>query len=250
MKNILNKLTLVLCLSFVWATSGLSQNNLTDALPFEVHQVYPYISITKAQLNEARSLMDLNADYKSSWIKEYISVEVFANQNGIARKAVSENDILSQEQKTIMQRADVGTRVSVKVKYLPENTLRNNDIKELTFAFTVLPESQAQYSGGQKELIQYLKENAINKIPAGSFTGYDLAAVKFTVSEEGEIMNAFVFESSKDEEIDKLLLETIRAMPCWNPAEYSNGVKVSQEFVLTVGNMENCMVNLLNIRRD
>ncbi|MFT4667667.1 MAG: hypothetical protein ACI9XB_004640 [Gammaproteobacteria bacterium] len=57
-----------------------------------------------------------------------------------------------------------------------------------------------------------------------------------------------MYNSSIDENVNELLLETIQNMPCWKPAEYANGLKVKQEFVLTVGNMESCVVNLLNIR--
>ena len=95
--------------------------------------------------------------------------------------------------------------------------------------------------------------NAIDKIST-SFNKINLAAVKFTINEEGQIVDAHVFQSayqpSKDEKIDELLLETICNMPSWEPAEYDNGIKVKQEFVLTVGDMESCVVNLLNIRKD
>jgi TonB family protein len=77
---------------------------------------------------------------------------------------------------------------------------------------------------------------------------YNFVAIKFTIDEAGQIINAHIFQPSKDEDVDNLLLETICNMPNWKPAEYSNGKKVKQEFVLTVGNMENCMINLLNIR--
>ena len=38
-------------------------------------------------------------------------------------------------------------------------------------------------------------------------------------------------------------------MPSWKPAAYANGMKVKQDFVLTVGDMTSCVVNLLNIRQ-
>ena len=261
MKNIQNKLTALLFIALVFPSLGSSQDNLTNELSFEVDRIYPFISITKEKLIDAQTLTDLDGEteklnhyYKSSWIREYISVEIQTSYKGGIKKAVSENDTLSQEQKDNMNMADAGTDISVKVKYIPENTLAHNDPKELKFTFTVDPESEAKYPDGQQKLKQYLKENAIDKIPRDSFKNYDLAAVKFTISEEGEIINAHVFgseyQTSKNEKIDKLLLETIRNMPCWKPAEYANGLKVKQEFVFTVGNMENCVVNLLNIQRD
>ena len=261
MKNIQNKLIVLLCIALALPYLGSSQDNLANELRYEVNRIYPFISITKEKLNEAHTLTDLHDEannlnhyYNSSWIREYISVEILTSYKGGIRKVVSKNDTLSQEQKDIMNIADVSTDISVKVQYIPENTLTHNDIKELDFTFTVLPESEAKYPGGQQQLKQYLKENAIDKIPGGSFKNYDLTSIKFTINEEGQIIDAHVFESVfqpyKDEKIDGLLLEAIRNMPCWEPAEYANGVKVKQELVLTVGNMESCVIHLLNIQRD
>lgn len=215
-----------------------------------MNRIYPPVSITKEKLNEAQTLIDLNVNYPTSWVKEYISVEILTNYKGTIREAVSKNDTLGQEQKDIMNMADVASDISVKVRYIPENTLKHNDAKEINFTFTVDPESEAKYPGGQQQLKQYLKASAIDKIPDTTFRNYDLAAIKFTINEEGQIVDAHVFLPFKDKITDKLLLGAIRDMPDWKPAEYSNGTKVKQEFVLTVGNHENCDIHLLNIRRD
>jgi len=38
-------------------------------------------------------------------------------------------------------------------------------------------------------------------------------------------------------------------MPKWTPASYSDGTAIEQDYVLMVGNMKSCIVNLLNIRK-
>ena len=111
-----------------------------------------------------------------------------------------------------------------------------------------MPDKNAIYSEGAEQLIQYLQKNSIVNIEAGSFTGYDLTAIKFTITEQGHITDIQVAMPSKDTKIDEMLVTAISKMPSWKPAEFSNGLKVKQNFVLTIGNMENCMVNLLNIR--
>lgn len=227
-----------------------SQEGLANELSYGVHRIYPPISISKEELKEAVTLMDLDKKYKSSWIREYISVEILASCNGRIQKALSKSDVLSREQKDIIHTADVGMDISVKVLYLPENTLKQNAPKEISFSVAIEPENEATYPGGQQALQQYLKEKTINNIPAGHFEEYQLAAVTFTVNEEGQITDPKVSWSSNDEKIDELLLETICNMPNWKPAAYANGVKVKQEFALMVGSMESCAVNLLNIRRD
>jgi len=250
MKNIQNKLIVFLIIALVIPLLGTSQDSLTFELRYEVHRIHPPLSISRETLNETHTLSDLNEHYKPSWVKEYISVEIITSYRGMIKKAMGRSDTLSQEQKNIMNMADVGTDIAVKVQYIPDNTFTHNDIKEINFTFAVDPESEAQYPGGQQQLKQYLKVNAIDKIPDGSFKKYNLTAVKFTVNEEGQVINVHIFETSKDEETDELLMETICNMPNWKAAEYSNGIKVKQEFVLTVGDMESCVINLLNIRQD
>ncbi|MDP1621868.1 MAG: hypothetical protein Q8M08_05975 [Bacteroidales bacterium] len=146
MKNIRNKLILLLFIALAFPHPGSSQENLPNQTRFEVHRIYPPVSITKEKLLEARTLVDINRYYKLSWIREYISVVVLTSDKGRIRRAVSKNDTLSRKQKEIMKMADVGTDISVKVRYIPENILPHNDIKEINFTFTVEPENEARFS--------------------------------------------------------------------------------------------------------
>lgn len=249
MKNIKHKLIVLLFIVLACPHLGASQDSLTFELRYEVNRTHPSHSITKEKLKEAHTLIDLNRYYKPSWVKEYISVEVLTSHRGKTKKAVSKNDTLSQAQKDLMNSADAGTDISVKVRYMPDNTLKYNDAKETNFTFTVEPESEAKYVGGAQQLKQYLKENAMDKIPDAIFKIHNLTAVKFTIDEAGQVIDAHVFESSKDKKTDELLLETICNMPNWKSAEYANGTTVKQEFVLTVGDHRSCVINLLNIQK-
>ena len=239
---------IVLLVAFIHL--GTSQDSSSNELNFGVYQNYPSLSMTKEKLMEADSLTHLNKYYKLSWVREYISVEVEATKKGTTKKAVGKSDVLTQEQKDLLKLADEGTDVLVKIKYMPENTLSHNDPKEFHFTFSIDPENDAAYPGGEQQLKQYLKEKAIDKIADGSFRQYQLAAVKFTIDEKGQVINPHIFWTSEDKKTDELLLETICNMPNWKPATYANGFKVKQEFVFTVGDMKSCVVNLLNIRRE
>lgn len=249
MKNFQNRLFVIFLIAISFSFLGYSQDNTTKELTFDVERTYTPLSISKAKLDNANTLEDLNRHYETSWVKEYISVQILTIHNGETKKAMSKSDILTEEQKELMAIADVNTEITVNVQYLPDNILEDKDIKKNDFSFLVYPESEATYLDGKEQLKLYLKEKAIDKIPEGIFINYGMAAIKFTVNEDGEINNVHIFESSKDEKVDKLLVHTIENMPCWKPAEYANGVKVKQEFALIVGNMENCMINLLNINK-
>lgn len=220
---------------------------------FEINKIYPYISISKEKIKIAHTLCDLNSKYKASWIREYKSVEIIAYKSDNKIKAISKNDTLNQQQKDLLLSADPFKNISVKIQYLPENTLTHNEIKEMEFSIEIAPEVDATFVGGQKQLKKYLLEHAINKISDDSFQNYDLAAIKFTVSETGKIQDAHivkeVFRKPKDEKTDQLLLDAICNMPDWKPAEFSSGIKTKQEFAFTVGNMESCFIPVLSIRK-
>ncbi len=240
-----NSMSVLLAIAF--PVLMMAQNN---GLHYEVNRVYPYLSVSNEQLKAANSIAEFNRHFKSSWIRSYESVTVFTSIQGKLQQSVSNSDVLTPAQKDNLNRVDAGTEISVVVRYLPENTLQHNDIQEFDFTFSVNPDYEASFGGGPEALMQYLQETAIKSIPANQFQGFDMAAVKFTVSQTGDIVEASMFQPTKSAEMDQILLETIRQMPTWKPATYADGTTVQQEFALTLGNMENCMVNLLNIPRD
>ena len=242
MKN--NQILLIVLLSIGCAFNSFAQNDLQ----FEINTVLPPISIQENRLDKIYTLTDLDKQYPTSWVREYISVEISAYKNGTQTKASGISDVLNQEQKELIRLADRSSDIAVSVMYLHENSLKNNTVKQYDFKVTIMPDKSAMYSEGAEQLIQYLQKNSIENIEAGSFTGYDLTAIKFTITEQGHIANIQVAMPSKDTKIDEMLVKAISKMPDWKPAAFSNGLKVKQDLVLTIGNMENCMVNLLNIR--
>lgn len=234
----------------VLSHSSLAQEESTQEISYQVHKSYPSLSITTSELAEAKTLLDLNAFYKPEWIKQYIKVEISVTCNGSSQRAISKTDQLSPEQKEIMHCADAGSDIRVIVDYIPENNLSHNEAQQVDFKFYVEPEVDAQYIGGQAALLQYIESEAISSIPSNTFEDYDVAAVKFSIMENGHIANAEIFETSQSETIDALLLDVICNMSPWVPAIYADGSAAPQDYVLTVGNMENCIVTLLNIREN
>jgi TonB family protein len=106
--------------------------------------------------------------------------------------------------------------------------------RSLNVLMTVVPESNAEYIGGYRQMYEYIRKNGIDRISVSSPKKFQKGKVRFAVGEQGQVMNARLTESSGDPKTDKLLLETIQGMPDWKPAE-SSGVNVMQEFVFSVG---------------
>jgi hypothetical protein len=192
-----NQILLTVLLSIGCAFNSFAQNDLK----FEINKVLPFFSIQENKLDRINTLSDLNKRYPTSWVREYISVEISAYKNGTQTKASGKSDLLNQEQKELIRLADRGSDIAVSVMYLPENSLKNNTVKQYDFNVTIMPDKNATYSAGEAQLIQYLQEKGIVNIKAGSFTGYDLTAIKFTITEQGHISDIQVALPSKDTKI-------------------------------------------------
>lgn len=212
--------------------------SFAQEMGYEVRGIYKK-PILKEKLNAAKTISDINAGYPASWIAGYVSVEILATYQGTTLRAASKNDTLNTEQINILNKADVGTAITVDVKYLP-NSSRKNDIKKINFSYTVIPEIEAEYPGGYERLKQYLKASAMDEIAGKLEEQLQVATVKFTVNEGGEIINAQVSQTSDNEKVDQLLLEAIYNMPKWKPAENSKGIKVKQDFEFSIGNIIGC----------
>lgn len=215
------------------AAAGLSRE-----LSYEVHGNYTR-PVTKEKLGEASLLSDFITGYPVNWITDYVSVEILATSNGKAMKAISTNDVLSAEQKNILNTVDPGTGIIINVNYKYKNPVTDNIyIHNMNVSMMIVPEAEAVYAGGQQQLKKYLKENVISKISETKSAQLQEAnaIVIFTVNEEGEIINAKISETSGDVKTDKLLINAINKMPNWKPAENSKGIKVKQEFKFRVGN--------------
>ena len=248
MKNKFLLILLIFNIVFSLPATVFSQKSLDFELTCQVHTVYPPLAISRQNLEEANSIGDLNKFFKLSWIKEFIGVEIKANYQGKSEKVISNNELITIEQKELMGKADYGTDISIDVLYMPNNTLSHKEEKVFDFTFVIDPDHPATFIGGDEALNQYLQDSVITKIDKSSFKKYGLTAVNFTINEEGIIVDATMFESSKDKQIDALLLDAVRNMPCWQAASYADGTKVKQKMVLAIGDRSSCVVNLLNIR--
>lgn len=244
------KTLIILSLCFLWTNSSLKAQTGADALRYEINRVDPPLAISPAALAAAETIQDLNNNYKPSWVRAYIYTEISAYVDGDKKIIKGKNNVLTAAQLKLMSSCDVGSDITINVHYIPENTLENNEPKDHGFTFQVLPEKEASFVGGYKAMMQHLETQVIRKIPLDQFEASTLAVVKFTIDENGEVCNSSIFESSKYSDIDNLLLTSIQHMPSWDAATYSNGATTAQNFVLTVGNLESCVMNLIPVSRD
>ena len=159
------------------------------------------------------------------------------NSNGKEIKVLSNNEVLTSEQKRILSIADMNSDIAVNIDYKRKNSITGDiEISKMNYVSTLVPNVEAEYVGGKERMNQYLKENLVSKISTIDNLKMIFAAVRFTIDEDGEVINAKISQTSKDEKTDKLLLQAINNMPKWKPAEDSNGKRVKQEFEFSIGN--------------
>lgn len=214
-----------------------------DPISFNSDQAYmvqtrlgsPRRSITKNELQRASSLRDLIPEYPSNWVTNYISVEISTISNGKELNVKNANDVLSLEQISMLNSADIGALIDVIVVYRSKNAA--TDIGEnstMKVSTTIVPETEATYVGGNEKMTSYLKEKVLERLAKNS--GWlKPPTVYFTINEQGLTKDVELIEPSGNEEVDKILVEVIQDMPKWNPATNSEGLAVEQAFEFSVG---------------
>lgn len=178
-----------------------------------------------------------NYDYNK--LVDYVFVEISAICNGKTLTSQSAGGTLTADQKNILRTADLDTDLRIKIQFRYKDQAgdpSDSKIIEGEAAVTVVPETEAEYPGGYKQLTAYLIENVFDKVSGTrSAERIQQAIVKFTVNEEGRVVNARMSSTSADPKTDKLLLDVINNMPKWKPAENAQGIKVKQEFSIPFG---------------
>ncbi|MEM7674725.1 MAG: hypothetical protein AAF449_01840 [Myxococcota bacterium] len=215
MKGLQHRILSLLLFVFIAPQLMVAQESEDFELSSEINKVYDPIAISVQQLEEADSLTDIYHLFKEKWVKEYKSVEVQSIHNGKIQKSTSRSGMLSAEQKKIIQQADYGSEIAVNINYLPNNNLRQNEVKDFPFTFIVDPVNEAQFPGGASKMNQFIKKNLLDVVSKSDFYAHALSAVTFTINEKGEAVDAAIEHSSKSEEIDNLIVDLICKMPNW-----------------------------------
>ncbi len=176
----------------------------------------------------------------------YDSVEIYVRSKGELLSSRSSGEKLTREQKNLLNLADLGSDIHIKISYSYKNQKKehlgaNRKIVHGFLDVNVVPETEAEFPGGFNQLTKYLMDNVIHKVDEAKYADNLLqASVKFAIDEEGRIVHAGILNSSGDQKIDKLILEAMNKMPKWKPAKDSKGHKVQQEFRIPFGGGAGC----------
>jgi hypothetical protein len=174
---------------------------------------------------------------KYNMVIDYESVQIIATCYGKTVTAQGKGDVLNFEQKNILNMADNGSDLLIKIKFRFKSdkgasSVITNDLVEGSLAITVLPEKEAEFPVSFLLVADHFKKALKEKMPKSNPKN---ASIKFTVDENGVAGNGRMGISSGNKKIDKVLLEAITNMPKWKPAKNSKGIAVKQEFHVMLG---------------
>ncbi len=192
--------------------------------------------ITREKLSKAKSISDLIENYPSTWIKDYNSVQISTIENGEEIIASGPNEIFTKDQKQLFK---TSSNLNIVVNYQKKNHDKEIQNRQMEVSLVVTPKKQAEYKGGYDKMITYLRENSINKIIAKNLDYQTQLSIDFVVNSTGKTESVTLNKSSKNEDIDGLLIKLIQDMPEWNPAINEKGENVQQKFTLDIGE-DNC----------
>jgi len=212
--------------------SGMNSGfNISQELRFNVRGNYAR-PVLEDNLKKAKNLGDIIPYYPVNWISHYKSSEISITTNGKVLKARGSDDKLNSEQIQILKAVGPASEIGITVKYKATNAVTGVlEDHTMNVLMTVVPDVEAEYPGGREQIRKYLQEAAINKISQGEIKP---AIVRFIINEEGAAVNALVTKSTGNDNTDKLLIEAVKNMPKWKPAQNSKGKKVKQDFVFLI----------------
>lgn len=194
--------------------------------------------VKRAELKNAKELGDI-IRYYPSMLNKMVYIERIVNLTGVCDgkvvAAVSSGDILSPEQIAILNKADDGTDIVIRIdlKRIDKDGLEKVD--KVEYAVTPAPEVEAQFPGGLTEMATYINHNVVEKILSAKIDkDPPQVSVVVTVDEQGMI-DARIYRSSADQHIDQKVVEAIKNMPKWKPAENINGETIKQRYIFNFG---------------
>jgi TonB family protein len=160
------KNSIIASLFFLIIFSGFSQN-----LNYEVRGKYIH-PVLKDDLSNVKSMSDIIPYYPASWISSYVSVEISAISDDITLTASGTNEILTDEQLSLINSAALGTEIVINIQYISENTISaiSEKIERAVVRFTVnepgeIADAQISKTSGDPGIDELLL-GVINNMPA------------------------------------------------------------------------------------
>lgn len=199
-------------------------------------------TVTKEVLHKAESVGDFMPS-TTNWPKhpvQSLKVTIFKGDEEFSE--TGNGLLLTKEQVDLLHSLESSDIFTLRAQCIGPNP----DEPEMTdykmyYPFTVVPEKQAEYPGGEDALVKFIKEKSLEERTPVTQDDLKRGFVVFTVSKTGEIEGTRHLIGCGYPAIDDKMVDLINSLPeTWVPAENSNGENVAQEFVFFFGQLDGC----------
>ena len=201
-------------------------------------------TVTKAALLKATNATDI-LPCQTTWLEHPVQELRVTTFEGEKRfRKVGKDLYFTDEQKAMLTALEHNDIFSLKAPCNGPNPDKPDMTEyEMYYSFTVVPEKEASYPGGEETIVDHLRTVSNDFILKAKINGDDLKRgfVVFKVSKTGEVMNAEHMISCGYPSVDDKMVELLNGLPeKWVPAKDGNGQVVEQELVLYFGQMQGC----------
>jgi len=173
-------------------------------------------------------------------IRAYSNIQISTfNEDGTERiVAKSENEVLTQEQKKLLNSMDYTSSFFI-VGDLMRAYDRMTILKDTLVTYlSVAPTYQATYLAGEETLIRHLKVQSLDEVAKVDMAKLQQGMIRFRVTTEGTIASVNLSASSGFESLDQKFMEILLDLPSnWKAAVNFKGEKVEQELIYFFGQM-------------
>ncbi|MES2560489.1 MAG: energy transducer TonB [Bacteroidota bacterium] len=178
--------------------------------------------------------------YAYQTLIDYVSVTISTDSKGSKQSAQSKDAKLTAEQKSLLSTVQHGADITIDITFNYKIASSDSNAIKGFLRVTAVPEQEAVFPGGNKQLTAYIQEHIFNRLTQpGVLEKIQRSVLRLTVNEDGHLSDIKLTGRGLDKETTQLVLDAIRNMPRWLPASNAKGVKVKQLFRIPFG-MDGC----------
>ena len=142
-------------------------------------------TITRNALQSARSITDLVPKEVTSGLSDFRDVKVLTFSNNIHTAIGSQNEVLNDNQLKLLHSMDYSSDFCLE-SYCKNQASESGALEDyhLVYCLTVVPEKQAEYSGGYKAITDYLRKNSDKEISTIKWAKLRPGQISFKVTKK------------------------------------------------------------------
>lgn len=215
--------------------------NMTNMIPqpkfvYEIGSRF-YATITKSDLQKATEIIDLVPKEGTEGIVSFkdVRIKVLSSTDDIFE--LGNSNTLNLHQRDLLNTLDYTDDFVIEATSKHEG-LNGEKFNNRNFIYyvSVVPTYQAEYIGGKKLLLNYLRENSKEMVMDLDEDDIDAGKLRFTIGKNGTVKEVHLMSTSGFVKVDKKMVKLIQNLPKkWNPAKNSNGNLMEQELIFSFG---------------